>query len=90
MDKIKTTKSKINVNLWSGLRELTGGQDVITVEAATIGEMLAAITQKYPALDPVIEAGVSVSIDGRIIASSLRESVSADNEIFLLQQLKGG
>ncbi len=81
---------KVKVNLWSALRAHTGGQDVVEVEAANIGEMLAALEKAYPGLGPVIEAGVSVSIDGRIIASGLREAVAPDNEIYLMQRLKGG
>ena len=80
----------VKVHLWSGLRSFTDGQDVVEVDARNIGEMLAALEVKYPGLAPVIEAGVSVSIDGRIIAFGLREAVSPDNEIYLMQRIKGG
>ena len=82
--------AKVKVHLWSGLRPLTGGLDVIEVEADNIGQMLTALEAAHPTLAPVIEAGVSVSIDGRIIASSQREAVCPDNEIYLMQRLKGG
>jgi hypothetical protein len=38
----------------------------------------------------VIEAGVSVAVDGRVIASGLTEEVKPDSEVYLMQQLKGG
>ncbi|MCP5037274.1 MAG: MoaD/ThiS family protein [Rhodobacteraceae bacterium] len=81
---------KVKVNLWSGLRAHTDGLDVVEVEAGNIGEMLSALAAMYPGLGPVIEAGVSVSVDGRIIASSLDEPVRAKNDIYLMQRLKGG
>lgn len=80
----------VEVHLWSGLRALTGGLDRVEVEASTTGELLAALAKAYPELGPVIEAGVSVAIDGRIIAASLTEPLGPENEIFLMQRLKGG
>jgi hypothetical protein len=52
--------------------------------------MLAALVAEYPGLEDAVEAGVSVSIDGKIYAYGLTEAVSEDNEIYLLQRIKGG
>ena len=81
---------RVEVHLWSGLRALTGGLEKVTVDASNTGDLLAALTRDYPQLGPVIEAGVSVAVDGRIIASSLTEPLGADQEIYLMQRLKGG
>ncbi|AZV78315.1 hypothetical protein EBB79_10795 [Parasedimentitalea marina] len=81
---------KVKVHLWSGLRTLTGGLEKVTVDAANTGDLLAALVRDFPQLAPVIEAGVSVAVDGRIIASSLTEPLGADQEIYLMQRLKGG
>ena len=80
----------IKVHLWSGLRSLVGGQDAVELRAGTIGQMLEALVREYPALKDAVEAGVSVSIDGKIYAQGLTQPVSEDNEIFLLQRIKGG
>ena len=80
----------VEVTLWSGLRTLTDGETTIEVEAKTVGEMLNQLVSQYPQLEPIIEAGVSVAVDGRIIESSLTEPIQPDSEVFLLQQLKGG
>jgi len=80
----------VEVHLWSGLRPFAGGLDRVEVEAKTIGQMLARLKEAYPGLGPAIDAGVSVAIDGRIIASSLTEAVGPDNEIYLMQRLRGG
>ncbi|WP_369410589.1 MoaD/ThiS family protein [Parasedimentitalea denitrificans] len=81
---------KIEVHLWSGLRTLTDGLEKVEVEASNTGELLDALAKDYPALVPVIEAGVSIAIDGRIIATGLMEPLRPDQEIYLMQRLKGG
>lgn len=80
----------VEVNLWSGLRRFTDGEVVVSVEAATVGEMLDALVKTYPGLGPVIEEGVAIAIDGEIFNGGRQKPVSSDNEIFLLQRLKGG
>ncbi len=80
----------VEVNLWSGLRAFADGKDKVEIEAKNIGELLVELVKAYRALEPTIEAGVSVAVDGRIIANSLTEPVGADSEVFLMQRLKGG
>ena len=80
----------VQVNLWAGLRRFTDGHDVIEVEAKNIGDILKGVSKAYPALKEIIDGGVSVSVDGRIISSGVTEPVNQNSEIFLLQQLKGG
>lgn len=80
----------VTVNLWSGLRRFTDGAVTVEVEAKTIGQMLDALVDTHPALGPLIEDGVSVAIDGEVIAISRNVPVSETSEIYLLQQLKGG
>ena len=80
----------VEVNLWSGLRPLADGQVRVEVEAATVREMLVGLVAAYPGLEPAIDAGISVAIDGRIVTGGLNEPVGPDSEIYLLQRLKGG
>ena len=80
----------VEVNLWSGLRAHADGQDKVEVEAKNVGEVLSGLAAAHPGLAPIIEAGVSVSVDGRVIASSLTHPVTEDSEIWLMQKLKGG
>lgn len=83
-------KPEVTVHLWSGLRAFADGRETVTVRARTIGEMLDALAESYPGLAPIIESGVSVSIDGKVIAQSLTHPVAPENEIWLLQRIKGG
>lgn len=80
----------VEVRLWSGLRSLVGGQSSVQVDAKNVGELLDQLAQTYPALGPVVNAGVSVAIDGRIIACDRTEPVTPDQEIVLMQRLRGG
>lgn len=80
----------VAVNLWSGLRPFVDGCDKVEVEAKTVGELLTKLERDYPGLAPAIEAGVSVAVDGKIIASSLTAPIKPDSEVYLMQRLKGG
>ncbi|MCB1395723.1 MAG: MoaD/ThiS family protein [Rhodobacteraceae bacterium] len=80
----------VEVHLWSGLRRFTDGTTVVSVEAATVGQMLDALVRAHPGLEPVIEAGVSVAIDGEVVTDGLHRAVGPENEIYLMQRIKGG
>jgi hypothetical protein len=79
----------VAVNLWSGLRRLTGGETRVEVQATTVRQMLDALVRAHPGLGPVIKAGVSVSIDG-VIEPSLSAPVGPGSEVWLMQRIKGG
>ena len=80
----------IEVHLWSGLRRLTDGCEKVTIEATTIGQMLVALENAYPGLGPIIDSGVSVSINGEIFNGARFREINEGDEIFLMQRLKGG
>lgn len=81
--------AKVAIHLWSGLRRLTDGAEVVEVEATTVGEALDALTAAHPGLEPLIAAGVSVVIDGEM-TTSRHLAVGPENEVYLMQRLKGG
>lgn len=80
----------VEVNLWSGLRRFTDGAEVVEVEAKTVAEVLKALVEAHPGLDPVIKAGVSIAVDGEIVQRAMQHPVQPDSEVFLLQQFRGG
>ena len=80
----------VEVNLWSGLRQHADGKDKVKVEAKNVGEILKRLVEACPGLKPQIDSGVSVAVDGRIIASDLTEPVYQESEVYLIQQLRGG
>ena len=83
-------KHDVEVALWGNLRPLVGGAETVTVQARNIRQMLEALVTAWPALEPIIEAGVSVAIDGRVYATSLTQPIPEGAEVVLMQRLKGG
>ncbi len=80
----------VEVVLWSSLRRFADGSQSVEVDAGTVGGVLKGLAEIHPALKPHIDRGVSVSVDGRIIAAGLNEPVAPDSEVVLLQRIKGG
>lgn len=80
----------VKVNLWGSLRSATGGLTEVEVEASNTGEMLKALAEKYPALDSIIEGGVSVAIDGLIYKEAWFTPIKPDSEVVLMPYMKGG
>ena len=72
------------------MKHHTGGLTEVDLYANNTGELLISLVEKYPALKPVVDAGVSIVIDGKVMAYSLSEPVHSENEIYLLQRIKGG
>lgn len=79
----------VDVRLWSGLRRFTDGETTVAVEAATVGGMLAALVVHYPLLDAVVQAGVTVSVNGEM-ATRMQTPIPEGAEVVLLQRIKGG
>ncbi|MCY4005475.1 MAG: MoaD/ThiS family protein [Rhodobacteraceae bacterium] len=80
----------VDVVLWSSLRRFADDKTSVEVDADTVGGILSGLIHLHPALKPHIERGVSVSVDGTIIASGRNEPVAHDSEVVLLQRIKGG
>ena len=83
-------KHKVKVNLWSGLKHLANGSTEVEIYANTTGDILISLVAKFPSMKDTIDAGVSIVIDGKVMAYSLTEPVNSENEIYLLQRIKGG
>ncbi len=79
----------VMVNLWSSLSRFTGGETAVEVEAATVAGLLDGLKAAYPGLAPILDAGVSVVIDGEV-ATGRHASVADAGEVFLMQRMKGG
>ncbi|WP_071675128.1 MoaD/ThiS family protein [Nioella nitratireducens] len=78
------------VHLWSGLRSLADGKEMVEVPGATVGQVLDSLVAAHPGLEPALQRGVSVAVDGQIVPNSRNHPVDPDSEIFLLQKLAGG
>ena len=80
----------VEVTLWGSLGAAAGGKNKLDIEAKDIRELLRKLTERYPGLEPYIERGIAVSIDGVIYRDTWSKELPQGAEIFLLPRLVGG
>jgi sulfur-carrier protein len=80
----------VEVTLSGSLGAATGGKQKLDIEAKDIRELFRKLTEQYPALGPLIERGIAVSIDGVIYRDTWSKELPRGAEIFLLPRLAGG
>lgn len=80
----------LDVQLSGSLREAADGAASVSIEAATIRELLRKLAERYPRMQDRIDAGVAVSIDGEIYRDNWSEPIPDDAEVFLLPRIQGG
>jgi hypothetical protein len=85
----------IRIELYERARQLAG-VEAVDVEAATLGEALAAAARAHPALEgPVIHHGRlaphwRASLDGRAFVEDPATPLPADGTVILISALAGG
>ena len=80
----------VRVVLTGNLRQLTGGETELELDAGTIRQLFRALGERYPDLKPHLEEGVAVAIDGEIFQDALLQPIPAGAEVHLLPQIAGG
>lgn len=80
----------IRVRLGGPLMSQAGGATEFQVEAATIRDLLARLGELYPQLQPVLERGVTVAVNGTIYRGAFLAPIPEGSEVFLLPALVGG
>ncbi|OQM74320.1 MoaD/ThiS family protein [Manganibacter manganicus] len=80
----------VEVTLWGALGAAAGGKSKIDVEAKDIRELFRKLAEQYPGLEPHIERGIAVAIDGVIYRDTWSKELPQGSEIFLLPRLVGG
>jgi len=78
------------IYLWGGLRPAADGAESVEIDAGNIRELMRKLGEKYPKLQPHIEQGIAVSVDGTIYRDDWSQKLPADAEIYLLPRLEGG
>ncbi len=78
------------------MRELTGGQERVVIEGATVRQIVNNLDAAYPGMkarlvdgDRIIP-GMAVIVDGEVTRLGLLQRVSEDNEIHFLPAIGGG
>ena len=80
----------MKVHLWGSLRPHAGGAEAVVLEARTIRDLLTALGDGYPGMEPYLETGIAVSIDGVIYQNSPGQTIPVGAEVYLLPRLRGG
>ncbi len=80
----------VAVRLWGSVAAAAGGAETIDIEAKDIRELFGKLAEQYPGLEPLVENGIAVAIDGVIYRDSWSKELPRDAEIVLLPRLAGG
>jgi molybdopterin synthase sulfur carrier subunit len=78
------------------LRDLTGGEDRVTVEGETVRQVIDRLEQLYPGLrqrlcnEDRLREGMMVVVDGVVSRQKLRQRLSATSEVHFLPAISGG
>jgi len=78
------------------MRDLTGGQDKVSVPGKTVVQVIEALDAVYPGVKARVSdsnrlaAGVAVSVDGVIARLGLRAPVKAESVLRFLPVIEGG
>jgi molybdopterin synthase sulfur carrier subunit len=78
------------VKLAASLREFVGGAATVSVEAATIRELLRKLVERYPRMQVRVNEGIAVSINGEIYRDDRNEAIPAGADVYLLPRIPGG
>jgi molybdopterin synthase sulfur carrier subunit len=79
-----------HVTLIGNLRQFTGGVTELDVEVATVRQLFAQLSAKFPKLGPHLEKGSAVAIDGQIYQDALFQPIGPDSDVHILPQIAGG
>ena len=79
-----------DIHLWGALRPAAGGARSVAVEASTIAELFERLAERYPGMQPYIDRGIAVSINGEVYRDNHYKALPADVEIYLLPRIAGG
>ena len=80
----------VEVTLWGSLGAAAGGKNKLDIEAKDIRELFRKLAEQHPGLEPHIERGIAVAINGEIYRDTWSKELPKGAEIFLLPRLVGG
>ena len=72
------------------LSQFTGGIQELEVEADSIRQLFARLSEHFPELTPHLQNGLAVAIDGQIYQDTLIEPIGPDSSVQILPQIAGG
>ena len=80
----------VEVTLWGSLAAAAEGNSTVEIEARDIRELFKRLSERFPGLEPLMDRGVAVAIDGTIYRDTWSKELPTGAEIYLLPRLTGG
>ena len=80
----------VRVLLGGTLKNAAGGESEFELDAKNIRQMLRQLGERCPKLEPVLERGVAVAIDGQIYRGAWFQAIPPDSEVVILPRMGGG
>ncbi|RKE84634.1 MoaD/ThiS family protein [Rhizobium sp. AG855] len=80
----------VEVTLWGSLAAAADNNSKVEIEARNIRELFKRLAERFPALEPLMDRGISVAIDGTIYRDTWSKELPTGAEIYLLPRLAGG
>jgi len=79
-----------HVVLSGTLKQLAGGVSEIDIEARDVRQLLRVLGERFPALEPHLDNGYAVAIDGEIFQDAWFAPIGPDSEVHLVPAIRGG
>ena len=80
----------LKVCLSGPLKAAADGAASVSINAATIRELLRELIKQYPGMQNQLDDGIAVSVNGQIFRDNWSKKIPAGAEIFLLPRIQGG
>ena len=68
----------------------TGGVLELEIEVANVRQLFQVLGERYPELQPQLEAGIAVAIDNEIYQDALLQPIARGSEVILITKIAGG
>jgi len=78
------------VHFTGNFRRLAGGDEEVSIDAATVRELLTKLGERYPPLAPHLDEGVALAIDGVIHQDALFSRIEPHGDVHLMPKIVGG
>lgn len=80
----------ITVVLGATLREFTGGDATLEVDASSVRRLVRVLDETYPGIGEQLTSGHSIAINGEIIPDAIYEDLPDGAEVHFVPAIGGG
>ena len=80
----------MRVVLTGNLTQHTGGAAEFELEASSVRQLFRLLSERYPPIEPHLETGIAVAINGQIYQDAWLEPIPPGAEVCLMPQIGGG